>query len=73
MKKQIIQTFTDKDQYKRFEVPFEVPNDIDIIDLKFEIINNSDEDAIIDIGLKDPFKVRGWSGGSKKQITITEE
>ncbi|MCP4177288.1 MAG: CehA/McbA family metallohydrolase [bacterium] len=73
MKKHIIQTFTRKDQYKRFEVPFRVPIDTDIIDLKFNVINNTNQKAIIDIGLKDAAKVRGWSGGSKKQIIITEE
>jgi hypothetical protein len=73
MKKQIIQTFTKKDKHKRFDIPFVVPKNIDIIDLKFNIINKTDQEAVIDIGLKDAHQIRGWSGSSKRQIIITEE
>ncbi|WP_426092972.1 CehA/McbA family metallohydrolase [Flavobacterium sp. DSR3-2] len=54
------------------EVPFEVP--IDIKRLTIEVsYSGKDQRTTIDLGLEDPKKFRGWSGGSKNKITLSME
>lgn len=51
-------------------VPFQVPEGTLQIDIDFEY-DNSDR-TVIDLGLEDPQRFRGWSGGSKKHFSLSE-
>jgi hypothetical protein len=72
MKQKIIQKFVRSDKLKSFEVPFKVPVNIELIE--FDIfIRNKSEETILDIGIKDSEKIRGWTGSNKTHFIITGE
>ncbi|GMA61326.1 CehA/McbA family metallohydrolase [Alicyclobacillus fastidiosus] len=53
------------------EVPFTVPENIGEIRIQVSVMSEEPEKCIIDVGVSDPTKVRGWSGGSKYDLTIS--
>jgi len=72
MKKTIIQKFHKTDKFRHIEVPFEVPENIDTLEIKIIVHNKTDEDCVIDIGVRDPIRVRGWTGSNKRHLVITK-
>ena len=73
MKKTIFKEFVKADKFKHFEFPFSVPEGIESLDLQIEIISKIDQEAVIDIGIKDENCIRGWTGSNKKNIIINGE
>lgn len=53
------------------EVPFRVPAGVTSVTIEFSY-TGKDEKSVIDIGLRDPVRFRGWSGGNKAGFTLTE-
>lgn len=53
------------------EVPFFVEEDIEKIEIEIDFDSN-DGKNVIDLGLMDEETVRGWSGGARRKIFITE-
>ncbi|RUO72266.1 phosphotransferase [Pseudidiomarina sediminum] len=51
-------------------VPFDVPAGTQHIEVSFDYDNS--HRTVIDLGLEDPQRFRGWSGGSKKQFSLSE-
>jgi hypothetical protein len=54
-----------------FEVPFAVPAGIHRISVDFQY-TGKDQRAVLDLGIADPERFRGASGGSKSHFTISE-
>src|SRR5271156_2014719 len=54
-----------------FEVPFAVPAGIHRISVDFQY-TGKDQRAVLDVGIADPERFRGASGGSKSHFTISE-
>lgn len=52
------------------EVPFTVPKDTAEIRIKVTVAPRQTDPCVIDVGLCDPLRVRGWSGGAKYDLTI---
>lgn len=61
-------TALDRDQF--IELPFQVPKGIDKIQVTISVTPNRAERCIIDVGVLDPDRVRGWSGSTKYDVTI---
>ena len=53
------------------EVPFRVPAGTTAVTVDFAYTGN-DQKAVIDLGVRDPARFRGWSGGNKSRFTLTE-
>lgn len=53
------------------EVPFRVPPGTTSVTVAFAY-TGQDQKAVIDLGLRDPQRFRGWSGGNKAAFTLTE-
>lgn len=53
------------------DVPFRVPAGTTAISVTFAYIGQ-DQKAVIDLGVRDPQRFRGWSGGNKASFTLTE-
>lgn len=62
-------TGTDHQTYR--EVPFRVPAGVTRITVAFDY-TGKDQRSVIDLGLRDPQRFRGWSGGNKARFTISE-
>jgi PHP domain-containing protein len=50
-------------------VPFEVPPDIQRLDVSFTYTGREDH-TTLDLGLLDPQRFRGWSGGNKHEFSV---
>lgn len=53
------------------EVPFKVPAGVTRITVEFAY-TGKEERSVIDLGLRDPERFRGWSGGNKSRFTLAE-
>lgn len=53
------------------ELPFRVPEGTSSVTVDFAY-TGKDQKAVIDLGLRDPQRFRGWSGGNKAGFTLTE-
>ncbi|MBW8812125.1 MAG: CehA/McbA family metallohydrolase [Caulobacterales bacterium] len=53
------------------EIPFKVPPGTTGVTVAFEY-TGKDQKAVIDLGLRDTQRFRGWSGGNKARFTVTE-
>ena len=62
-------THADHQTYR--EVPFRVPAGVTALTVVFAY-DGKDQKAVIDLGLRDPDRLRGWSGGNKARFTLTE-
>jgi hypothetical protein len=61
-------TRADHETYK--ELPFEAPAGVERITVEFAYTGR-EEKAVIDLGLWDPQRFRGWSGGDKMRFTVS--
>ncbi|MBO9128138.1 CehA/McbA family metallohydrolase [Bacillus sp. 165] len=52
------------------EIPFFVPAGIEQIKVKMDVTKEGATSSIIDLGIKDPNRVRGWSGGARTEFFI---
>jgi hypothetical protein len=62
-------TLTRADHETYREVPFRVPAGVRRITVAFDYTGR-EQRAVIDIGLRDPQRFRGWSGGNKSGFTL---
>jgi hypothetical protein len=64
-----VMTGADHQTYR--EVPFRVPAGTTSVTVDFAY-TGKEQKAVIDLGLRDPQRFRGWSGGNKARFTVTE-
>lgn len=64
-----VMTGADHETYR--EVPFRVPAGTTSVTVAFAY-TGKDQKSVIDLGVRDPARFRGWSGGNKASFTITE-
>lgn len=63
-----------KEQEKQFlEVPFEMQPGVDALRVSMAAVSKSDETTIIDLGLRDGARVRGWSGGARRELYLAAD
>src|SRR5579875_1507462 len=62
-------TVTRAQQNAYIEVPFTVPAGLERITVDFSYTGREDH-ATLDLGVRDPDRFRGWSGGNKASFTI---
>lgn len=53
------------------ELPFEVPPGVGRVTVEFSY-TGKEQKSVIDLGLRDPDRFRGWSGGNKSRFTVSE-
>ncbi|CAH1202109.1 hypothetical protein PAECIP111891_01950 [Paenibacillus allorhizoplanae] len=58
------------EQSAYIEVPFEMPEHVEELVVSYSIESHGKQKAIIDLGLRDTMRVRGWSGGARKQFQV---
>jgi hypothetical protein len=63
-------TRADHEHYR--EVPFEVPENATRITVRFSY-DGKEQGSVIDLGLLDPVRFRGWGGGSHPDFTLSAE
>lgn len=64
-----VMTGADHQTYR--EVPFRVPAGVTAVTVEFAY-TGQDRKSVIDLGVRDPQRFRGWSGGNKARFTLTE-
>ena len=53
------------------EIPFKVPAGVTRLTVAFDY-SGREQKATLDLGLRDPQRFRGWSGGNKSAFTVSE-
>ncbi|MCY9695928.1 hypothetical protein [Paenibacillus alginolyticus] len=61
------------EQSTYIEVPFEMPEHVEEIVVAYVIELHGEQEAVIDLGLRDTGRVRGWSGGARKAFRLGKE
>lgn len=64
-----VMTHADLTTYR--EVPFRVPAGVSAVTVEFDY-QGREERSVIDLGVRDPHRFRGWSGGNKSRFTVAE-
>jgi hypothetical protein len=64
-----VMTRADHEHYR--EVPFTAPAGTTRLTVDFAY-TGKDQKAVIDLGVRDPVRFRGWSGGNKQSFTISD-
>ncbi|CAN5241452.1 CehA/McbA family metallohydrolase [soil metagenome] len=67
----VVGTMTGADHETYREVPFKVPAGVARMTVEFDYTGKA-ERSVIDLGIRDPQRFRGWSGGNKKSFVIEE-
>lgn len=63
---------TGADHEKYREVPFDLPEGVTRLTIQFRY-SGKEERSVIDLGLADPQRFRGWSGGNRDHMTLSLE
>lgn len=58
----------EKDYY--LEIPFEMPANTEELHVKMEVVSLGEGKVTIDLGLKGPSRIRGWSGGARTEFYV---
>jgi hypothetical protein len=59
--------------YERYtEVPFDLPAGVKRLTIRFSY-GGKEQHSVIDLGLRDPQRFRGWSGGTRDHMTLATE
>jgi len=64
-------TLTGKAHQTYVEVPFKIPAGVTRLTVAFAY-TGKEQRSVIDLGLRDPERFRGWSGGAKSRFTVGE-
>lgn len=62
-----------EEQGSIIEVPFEMPERVERFHVSYTVSAVEQGSCIVDLGAKDPTRVRGWSGGARTQYFIGVE
>lgn len=54
------------------EVPFDLPAGVTRLTIRFSYAGK-EQRSVIDLGLRDPQRFRGWSGGTRSRMTLSAE
>lgn len=65
-------TLTGLDHQTYREVPFDVPPGVTRVTVEVDYTGREDR-TTVDLGLRDPDRFRGWSGGNKRRFTVAAE
>jgi hypothetical protein len=67
------------EQGSYIEVPFDMPTETEEFHVKYELTRpekpkaEDSQRCVVDLGVKDPVRVRGWSGGARTEFRIGRE
>ncbi|MDR6554254.1 CehA/McbA family metallohydrolase [Paenibacillus qinlingensis] len=69
----ITRLITNEEADRYVEVPFQVTSGTERIHVRIEVEANGPGDCVIDLGVKDSTRVRGWSGGARTEFFVEAE
>ncbi|MDQ0199847.1 CehA/McbA family metallohydrolase [Neobacillus ginsengisoli] len=59
-----------EEELQYIEVPFHMPKSIQKILVNYEVKSLGQSQCVVDLGIKDFIRVRGWSGGARREFYI---
>ncbi|WP_248930212.1 CehA/McbA family metallohydrolase [Paenibacillus hamazuiensis] len=60
-------------QSSYIEIPFTMPEQAEEIHVAYSVVSHGEPSAVIDLGVRDGKRVRGWSGGARTEFRIGRE
>jgi len=73
LKEVLEREITSGEQGKYIDVTFLMPKNIERVTVKIKVEALENQENVIDLGVRDPYRVRGWSGGARREFFISEE
>lgn len=67
------QQLTPADHGRFFEIPFELPADAESLTVTCLVEGQDHAGTLVDLGLRDPEQIRGWSGGARSEFTVSTD
>ncbi|MFH5181723.1 CehA/McbA family metallohydrolase [Paenibacillus sp. TAB 01] len=64
---------THEEQSSYIEVPFDMPDQVEEVHVTYRVESFGEPKAVIDLGVRDTRRVRGWSGGARTEFRIGRE
>ncbi|UUZ84212.1 CehA/McbA family metallohydrolase [Paenibacillus sp. P26] len=61
-----------REQSAYIEIPFEMPEGVEELRVAYEVESHGEPKAVIDLGVRDAARVRGWSGGARTGFRIAQ-
>ncbi|ALC81894.1 MULTISPECIES: CehA/McbA family metallohydrolase [Bacillus] len=61
---------TKSEERNYIEIPFAIENDLSRLMVKYEVISQGSDPCVVDLGVRDQSRVRGWSGGARSEFYI---
>ncbi|TDF99742.1 CehA/McbA family metallohydrolase [Paenibacillus piri] len=59
-----------EEQSTYVEIPFEMPTRVEEITVSYKVNSHGGPKAVIDLGVRDQERVRGWSGGARTEFRL---
>jgi len=59
-----------EEQSTYIEVPFDMPERVEKLHIVYEVESHGEGRAVIDLGVRDGRRLRGWSGGARSEFVI---
>jgi hypothetical protein len=69
-KKILKRTIAKSEQLSYIEVPFSVSDKVRQINVAYEVESKNGGETVVDLGVRDPYRVRGWSGGARSNLYL---
>ncbi|CAG7642360.1 hypothetical protein PAESOLCIP111_04330 [Paenibacillus solanacearum] len=58
------------EQSAYIEIPFDMPDRVEELFVSYRVQSHGEGKAVVDLGVRDPHRVRGWSGGARTEFRI---
>ncbi|MDF2962055.1 MAG: phosphoesterase [Paenibacillus sp.] len=58
------------EQSSYIEIPFDMPENVEELHVSYTVESNGEPKAVIDLGVRDTQRVRGWSGGARTEFQV---
>ncbi|CAG7653711.1 CehA/McbA family metallohydrolase [Paenibacillus allorhizosphaerae] len=58
------------EQSAYIEIPFDMPDHVEELFVSYRVQPHGEGKAVVDLGVRDQRRVRGWSGGARKEFRI---
>lgn len=62
-----------EERSRYIEIPFEMPAGVETLHVDYKVKSQGKPRAVIDLGVRDGDRLRGWSGGARTNFTIGRE
>lgn len=69
----LTRTIEPSEQSTYVEIPFEMPEQVEDLTVEMKVESLGEGETVIDLGIRDAYQLRGWSGGARTSFRLGQE